>query len=220
VTGWFRERSHPHRSRCRVSKGARRNIPRIGARAVPRGSVTRQKLSFASREVAPRKGRGCGSARIGSPIRTKNERSEKVLRARARPREPFTRLGGVGLGFRVIRPEIATRSRADAGGHSSAGGARRRRSIRGTPTRSAVEEDNTSARSVGSPKRALRRESATPRIVWEHDDAACAETKRRSSLKTTSVSCRHRSRGPGSPPGRSHAARKSQTTLWAPRQGR
>lgn len=137
--------------------------------------------SFASREAASRKGlvskeRSYGSARIGSPIRTNNERSEKVLRASARPRQPFTRLGGVGLGSRVFRPEIVMRSRADAGGHRSAGEARERRSIRGTPTRSVVEGDNTSAPSDGSPKRVLRRESASPRIVWEHDDATCAET--------------------------------------------
>jgi hypothetical protein len=153
--------------------------------ATPRGLEARTcaswvgdtaEASFASREAASRKGAAAGAPGSGRRSEWNNERSEKVLRASARPRELFTRLGRVGLGSRVFRPEIVMRSRADAGGHRSAGEARERRSIRGTPTRSAVEGDNTSAPSDGSPKRALRRESASPRIVWEHDDATCAET--------------------------------------------
>jgi len=164
--------------------------------ATPRGLEARTsaswvgdtaEASFASREAASRKGlrlerdlprkrAAAGAPGSGRRSGRNNERSEKVLRASARPRQPFTRLGGVGLGSRVFRPEIACRSRADAGGHRSAGEARERRSIRGTPPRSAVEGDNPSAPSDGSPKRALRRESASPRIVWEHDDATCAET--------------------------------------------
>jgi len=71
--------------------------------------------------AASRKGRSGGSGRTGSPVRVETAGSEKVLRARAKPREPFTRLGRVGLGPRV-RPEIALRSRADAGGHYAPSG--------------------------------------------------------------------------------------------------
>jgi len=73
---------------------------------VPRGSVTRQRALHRLVCVAPRKGRSRRSRRIGSPIRPDARESEKVPRARAKPRQPFTRLGGVGLGSRV-RPEIA-----------------------------------------------------------------------------------------------------------------
>jgi len=193
--------------------------------ATPRGLEARTcaswvgdtaEASFASREAPSRKGWSCGSARIGSPIRTNNERGEKVLRASARPRQPFTRLGGVGLGSRVFRPEIVMRSRADAGGHRSAGEARERRSIRGTPTRSAVEGDNPSAPSDGSPKRASRRESASPRIVWEHEmrraprrEAIVFENKIReqqTSVERTGVAAGPHPRAPGSP----------NRTCWAP----
>lgn len=126
VEGRIGEPSRPRRSRCRASKAARSNITRIEARAVPRGSVTRQMLSFASREAAPRKGRSRGGTRIGSPMRVNERTEQEGASGQSETKKPFTRLGRVGLGPRV-RPEIALRSRADAGGHVSFGKTRLRR---------------------------------------------------------------------------------------------
>jgi hypothetical protein len=107
-----------HAARGAAFRKERGATPRgLGARAVPRGSVTRQKLSFASRRSRPErdgpekdgseKNRVTRAAGSGRRSGRRNERSEKVLRANAIPRKPFTRLGGAGLGLRVIRPEIA-----------------------------------------------------------------------------------------------------------------
>jgi hypothetical protein len=153
----------------------------LGARTSASWVGDTAEASFASREAASRKGLCLERAqprerpdRVADPDEKRTERQGASGQCETKTTVHAAWWSGPRLeGF---RPEIVMRSRADAGGHRSAGEARERRSIRGTPTRSAVEGDNTSAPSVGSPKRALRRESASPRIVWEHDDAACAET--------------------------------------------
>jgi hypothetical protein len=116
VEGRFRKRSRPHRSRAAFRKergGTRRGL---GARVVPRGSVTRQKL------FAPRVGR----VPKGTRSRERTDRvadphgsggSEKVLRARATPRTTVHAAWWSGprpSGFDLRSP---TRSRADVGGH-------------------------------------------------------------------------------------------------------
>lgn len=90
----------------RAPKGARDNAARTGGTCCASWVGDTAGALHRLVCVAPRKGRSRASRRIGSPIRPDAKGSEKVPRARAKPRQPFTRLGGVGLGSRV-RPEIA-----------------------------------------------------------------------------------------------------------------
>lgn len=140
---------------CAVRR-AEETSRRLGARAVPRGSVTRQKLSScfgaSVREDDTRRG-----VRTGSPVRAKSEgarrclgprRSQETVHAawRSRPRLSGSTRGR--FGDRGPTP-VDTASRCAPLGKPA-----ERRGIRGTPIERRSEKNTLRERSVGSPKRA------------------------------------------------------------------
>jgi hypothetical protein len=72
---------------------------------------------------------------------------------------------------------------------------------------------------VGSPKRDHRREPMTPALRGEMQRGVCRD-ERAIILKTESVSCRHRSSGPGSPSGCAPRRPARPSKNWAPREGK
>jgi hypothetical protein len=175
---------------------------------VPRGSVTRQKLrsplvGCVSKETQPRE----RPDRVADPDGQRAEREGASGQSETKRTVHAAWWSGPRLeGFDL---RLHARSRADAGGHRSAGRARERRSTRGTPTRSESEGDNTSAPSAGSPKWESRRESASPCIVWEQTmrraprrEAIVFEKRIRelqTSVERTGVAIGPHPRAPGSP---------------------
>jgi len=140
---------------CAVRR-AEETSRRLGARAVPRGSVTRQKLSScfgaSVREDDTRRG-----VRTGSPVRAKSggarrclgpRRSQETVHAawRSRPRLSGSTRGRSG--DRGPTP-VDTASRCAPLGKPA-----ERRGIRGTPIERRSEKNTLRERSVGSPKRA------------------------------------------------------------------
>lgn len=121
------------------------------------------------------KGRTLGGARTGSPVRV-SARGVRRCFGPNQSQEPFTRLGGGGLGPRV-RPggRALERACASAGRRRwtqlrSAGEARGATEHQRYVGRTAAGEDNAPPRSVGSPKWARRRE---PRALASRGDVRC-----------------------------------------------
>jgi hypothetical protein len=138
---------------------------------------TAESSSCAPSRASVRTMRG-GAGGPGTPVRTKHE-GEKMPRAKAKPREPFTRLGRAGLGSRV-RPEVARcatagrRRRTQPCAALPRGSPRGDRGIRGTPAGRRPEKNTL--RDVRSAHRSepLRREATAPHRVGICG-AACAE---------------------------------------------
>jgi len=144
---------------------------------VPRGSVTRQKLFSASRVLRLERDGAAGAAESGRRFGRIARESEKVPRARAKPRQPFTRLGGVGLGSRVT-----TRDHNLGCGRGPTpvdvappGEPAERRGIRGTPTERRLEE-TTLQRDPAVRRSGLLRREAKALASRGNVDATCAET--------------------------------------------
>lgn len=124
--GWFRERSRSCRSRCRVSKGARgKHGEDCGHALVPRGLVTRQKLLLASRVARSRKGPGARerSDRVADPSEIREGEREDAS-GQSETKTTVHAAWWSGPRPRVFDLRSRKRSRADTGGHSSAGDAR------------------------------------------------------------------------------------------------
>jgi hypothetical protein len=153
----------------RAARRSGENVAEIGGtRSASRVGDTAESSSCAPPHASARTMRD-GAGGPGTPVRTKHE-GEKVPRAKARPREPFTRLGGAGLGSRV-RPEVARcatagrRRRTQLRAVLPRGRPRGDRGIRGTPAGRRPEKNTL--RDVRSARRSepLRREATAPHRV-------------------------------------------------------
>ena len=142
----------------RAARCVERTPRRLGARVVPRGSVTRQKL-FVRSVARVREDDARRSGRTGNAGPNEAWEREGASGRGEAKKNRFTRLGGAGLGPRV-RPEVALR--CDRG--PTPEDAASRCAPPGTPAGrqghqryagwTAPGADNAPGRSVGSPKRA------------------------------------------------------------------